>query len=642
MNLPKQKDYNGDSIVLLEGLEAVRVRPGMYIGSTNSKGLHHCLWEIIDNAVDERLAGYCKRIDVILNKDGSATVKDDGRGIPVGIQPQKGVSACRVVFTELHAGGKFNNDAYKTAGGLHGVGASVVNALSKWLTVEVHRSGKIYRDRFENGGQPKVKLIEGMLPSVGATDKTGTIVTFMPDSTILETIQFKPEIIKSRLKELAYLNKGLQLVFNDEATGEIVEFFEEDGIIGFVRELNKPKDILHQDIMYISGEANGIGVEVALQYTKEYSESILSFCNNINTVEGGNHVSGFKTALTRILNQYAREIGVLKDKDGNFDGKDVRSGITAIVLVKHPNPQYEGQTKTKLTNSNVRGSVDEVFAKESVQFFDRNLDTLKTVLDNAMKSLKMRKAEEKARDGFLSKQSALTVNGKLASCQSRKPEECEMYIVEGDSAGGTAKQARDRKTQAILPIKGKILNVEKATLAKILQNTEIASLISALGCGIGEGLGEDFDIKKLKYWKIVILTDADVDGSHIRTLLLTFFYRFMPELIYEGKVYIGMPPLYKVTQGKKVEYLYDDRQLDDYKKKNNSKKFTLQRYKGLGEMNPDQLWETTMDPKTRYLKQVSIEDAVQADNITNILMGDKVPPRKEFIMQHAKQANIDI
>ncbi|UOF90314.1 DNA gyrase subunit B [Fodinisporobacter ferrooxydans] len=636
------QEYSGDSIVVLEGLEAVRVRPGMYVGSTNAKGLHHCVWEIIDNAVDEHLAGFCTRIDVRLNKDGSLTVQDNGRGVPVEMNAKMGMSAARIVYTVLHAGGKFNNINYKTAGGLHGVGASVVNALSKWMNVEIHRGGKIYRDRFENGGHPVVELKKGLLPAVGKTDQTGTTVTFMPDDAIFETVEFKPDIIKKRMKELAYLNKGLVLGFTEEASGETVQFYEKDGIAGFIRELNKTKDVLHKDVVYLTGESSDIGVEIAFQYTNEYTESILSFCNNINTIEGGYHVSGFKTALTRILNQYARELGVLKEKDDNFDGKDVRNGIAAIVLVKHPNPQYEGQTKTKLNNSDVRGAVDEIVATEGPLFFDRNLEILKTILDNAVKSLKLRKVEEKAREGFLAKASTMTSNGKLAACQSRKPEECELYIVEGDSAGGTAKLARDRKTQAILPIKGKIMNVEKSTLAKIIENVEVASLITALGCGFGEGLGDDFDIRKAKYHKIVILTDADVDGSHIRTLLLTFFYRYMPELIYEGYIYIGMPPLYMVTSGKDVSYLYDDRELEAYRKKIGQKKFALQRYKGLGEMNPDQLWETTLNSKTRLLKQVCIEDAVQADDITNILMGSKVPPRREFITQNAKYANIDL
>lgn len=642
MDENKKKEYDGDSILLLEGLEAVRVRPGMYIGNTNSKGLHHLIWEIVDNSVDEALAGECDRIVVRLNRDGSVTVNDNGRGVPIGRQKQKGISACRVVFTELHAGGKFNNDAYKTAGGLHGVGASVVNALSKWLHVDVCKEGLLYQDRFENGGKPKVELVDGLLPSVGKTKERGTTVTFMPDDTILETIEFKPDIIKKRLKELAYLNKGLTLVFQDDFTDELVEFYQKDGIVGFIRDLNKAKEILNDDIIYLSGESGDIGVEIAFQYTKEYTESILSFCNNINTVEGGTHVSGFKTALTRIVNQYAREIGTLKDKDENFDGKDVRNGITAIVLVKHPNPQYEGQTKTKLSNTNVRGSVDEVLAKEGVLFFDRNLSTLKQILENAARSLKLRKVEEKAREGFLSKHSGLSANGKLAACQSKNPEDSEIFIVEGDSAGGTAKQARNRKFQAILPNKGKILNVEKATLAKIIQNAEIATIVTALGCGFGEGLGDDFDIKKLKYHKIVILADADVDGKHIRTLLLTFFYRYMLELITGGYVYIGMPPLYKATFGKTIEYIFDDRSLAEFKIKMGSKRFELQRYKGLGEMNPDQLWETTLDPETRWLKRVTIEDAIEAENITNILMGSKVPPRRDFIVENAKIANVDL
>lgn len=634
--------YNDESIQILEGLEAVRVRPGMYIGSTNSRGLHHLVWEIVDNSIDEALAGFCTRIDVYLNPDGSITVKDNGRGIPVGLHKKANMVTERVIFTILHAGGKFNNGSYKVSGGLHGVGASVVNALSKWVDVEIARDGFLYRDRYENGGNPVVKLEKGLLKPVGKAEQTGTSVSFMPDDTIFETVEFKPEIIKKRLKELAYLNKGLLLAFHNVEKNETVEFYEKEGIGGFIRELNKARDSIHNDVVYVTGESNGIEVEIAFQYTKEFSESILSFCNNINTIEGGTHVSGFKTALTRILNQYSRDLGILKEKDDNFDGKDVRNGITAIVLIKHPDPQYEGQTKTKLGNSNARGAVEEVFSAEIQKYFDRNVSTVKAIAESAMKSLKLRKVEEKARTGFLNKTSSLTVNGKLASCQSRKPEQSEIFFVEGDSAGGTAKQGRDRKFQAILPLRGKILNVEKATLAKLIQNAEVATIISALGCGFGEGLGDDFDIKKLKYHKLVILTDADVDGSHIRTLILTFFYRFMPELIYEGYVYIGMPPLYKVTAGKDMQYLYNDRQLDDYRKKSGNKKFELQRYKGLGEMNPEQLWDTTLNPKTRFLKQVTIDDAVQADQITQTLMGSKVPPRKEFIYENALYAKIDV
>lgn len=631
--------YTGENIQILEGLEAVRVRPGMYIGSTNSKGLHHLIWEIVDNAIDEHLAGYCDKIIVSLNQDGSVTVQDNGRGIPVDRNPQKGISAARVVFTVLHAGGKFDNKTYKISGGLHGVGASVVNALSSWMEVEIARDGYLYRDRFEQGGKPVIELVDGLLPPVQKVDYTGTKVTFMPDNTIFETIEFKADLVKKRLKELAFLNKNLMIVFRDERTGEEIEFHEKDGIAGLVRELNQNKDPLHSDVIYLQAESKDfIEVEIAMQYTKDENETILSFCNNIHTAEGGTHVSGFKTALTRLVNQYARELGVLKERDENFDGKDVRNGVTAIISIKHPNPQYEGQTKTKLGSSNAKSAVEEVMSMELPPYFDRNTDTVKIITDNALRSFKLRKAEEKARESFLSKNFSLMVNGKLASCQSKNPEETELFIVEGDSAGGSAKQGRDRKTQAILPIKGKIMNVEKSSIAKVFQNTEVASIVSALGCGIGE----DFQLENLKYGKIIILTDADVDGSHIRTLLLTFIYRYMPALIYTGKVYIGMPPLYKATVGNKSVYLYNDKQLEEWKKKINGKKFELQRYKGLGEMNPEQLWETTLNPQTRYLKQVTIGDAIQADAITNLLMGSQVLPRREFIYEKAAFADIDV
>ncbi|PLS19663.1 DNA topoisomerase IV subunit B [Bacillus sp. M6-12] len=637
------KEYNGSSIQVLEGLDPVRKRPGMYIGSTNSKGLHHLVWEIVDNSMDEHLAGFCTEIHVIINEDGSLTVIDNGRGVPVDIHPQKGITTERIIFTVLHAGGKFSNDNYAVAGGLHGVGASVVNALSSWLEVEISRDGKLYRDRYENGGNPQIELVNGELPSIGKADGTGTKVTFMPDGTIMETVEFKAEIIKKRLKELSYLNKGLLIVFEDKRTGERKEFKEEEGIVGLVRDLNKSKDILSNEVLYLTSKSNQIEVEIAFQFTKEFTESIHSFCNNINTVEGGTHVSGFKTSFTRILNQYAREIGALKEKDENFEGKDVRNGITAVVLIKHPNPQYEGQTKTKLGNSDARSAVDEVFNIESQKFFDRNLDYLKSLIDNAMKSLKLRKAEEKVRQNLLGNNNKFTGNGKLASCsKGTPPEKSEIIFVEGDSAGGSAKQGRDRSFQAILPLRGKVLNVEKIALAKVLSNAEIQTIIMSLGCGFGEGFGDDFDIAKLKYHKIIILTDADVDGSHIRTLILTFLYRYMPELIYGGYVYIGVPPLYKVSSGKDVQYCYSDKELETKMKEMKGKKFDVQRYKGLGEMNPDQLWETTLNPATRLLYQVTIEDAVQAENITNILMGSKVQPRREFIYEEALNAEIDL
>ena len=658
--------YNSSSIKVLEGLEAVRLRPGMYIGSTGVKGLHHLIYEILDNAVDEFLAGHCSLIKIKLKKDGSVSIEDNGRGMPVDIH-EKGYSAARVIFTILHAGGKFNNDSYKVSGGLHGVGASVVNALSKWLEVKVFKDGNIYQDRYENGGNPSIELINGELPVIGNTRKTGTMVSFLPDDSIFETIQFKSDVIKKRLKEIAYLNKNLSIVYENEIENETITYLEKDGIVGFMKEINKSKDILSEDILYISGKNSSIELELAIQYTKDYSENILSFCNNINTVEGGTHVSGLKTSLTRIINQYARELGILKDKDANFEGRDVRNGLTAILLLKHPNPQYEGQTKTKLGNSDARGVVDELVSFEISKFFDKNVEIAKDIISNALRSQKLRNAEENARNKISNKSALLTANSKLAACQKKNPEEIELFLVEGDSAGGSAKQGRDRAYQAILALKGKILNVEKQNIGKIIGNDEIATLISVSGCGFGEGLGEDFDIKKLKYGKIIILTDADVDGSHIRTLLLTLFYRFMPELIYEGKIFIGIPPLFKISQGSTSLYLYTDNELKifenyynsridkmkDLDKLNNeqlkiikkiskNKTYEIQRYKGLGEMNPEQLWETTLNPKTRYLKQVVIEDAVLADEITTILMGNKVPPRREFIENEAEYADIDI
>lgn len=637
-------EYNGSSVQILEGLEPVRKRPGMYIGSTNSKGLHHLVWEIVDNAIDEHLAGYCSHIRVSINEDGSVTIEDNGRGVPVDKHPLKGISTERIIYTVLHAGGKFDNQTYKVSGGLHGVGASVVNALSSWLEVEIKRDGKIYKDRYENGGNPVVKLVDGELPSTGMAEGTGTKVTFMPDKTIFETTEFKAEVIKKRLKELAYLNKGLCITFQDKRTSESVEFYEEDGIIGFVRDLNKEKEILNPEIFYVTGKSNGIEVEVAFQFTKEFTESIHSFCNNINTIEGGTHVSGFKTAFTRIINQYARELNLLKEKDDNLDGRDIRNGITAVVSVKHPDPQFEGQTKTKLGNTDARGAVDEVFNLESQKFFDRNVAFLKSIIENALKSFHLRKAEEKVRQNLLNgNHTKFTGNGKLASTsKGTPPEECELILVEGDSAGGSAKQGRDRRFQAILPLRGKVLNVEKANINRILSNAEIQTIIQALGCGFGEGYGDDFDIRKLKYHKVIILTDADVDGAHIRILLLTFFHRYMPELIHGGHIYIGVPPLYKISSGKEIRYCYSDQELEKIKEEWSGKKVEIQRYKGLGEMNAEQLWETTLNPKTRLLKQVTIEDSIQADAITTILMGDKVQPRNDFIYEESLNAVIDI
>ena len=636
-----KSNYGADSITVLEGLEAVRQRPGMYIGSVSSKGLNHLVYEIMDNSVDEHLAGFCDTIWVTLEKDGSATVKDNGRGIPVDMH-EKGVSAERVIFTTLHAGGKFDSTVYKTSGGLHGVGSSVVNALSTYLDIEVSRNGKIYHDRYKQG-IPDLELENGLLPVIGKSKTTGTKINFLPDDTIFEKTRFKEEEIKSRLHETAYLNPGLTIIFKDMRQDEPVEiiFHEEDGIVGFVKDLNKSKEVLHEPV-YFKGTSDGINVEIAFQYVNEFHEIVLGFCNNIYNSEGGTHLTGFKTSITNILNSYARQIGILKDKDSNFTGADIRNGMTAIVSIKHPDPRFEGQTKTKLDNQDATKSVAKVTSDEVVRFFDRNLDTLKLVLSQAEKSAKIRKSEEKAKTNLLTKQRySFDSNGKLANCESKDAEKCEIFIVEGDSAGGSAKTARDRMYQAILPIRGKILNVEKASIDKVLANAEIKTMINAFGCGFSEGYGNDFDITKLKYNKIIIMADADVDGAHISTLLLTLFYRFMPELILEGHVYIAMPPLYKAIPKKgEEEYLYDDKALNKYRK--NHSDFILQRYKGLGEMDAEQLWETTLDPKRRRLKLVEVEDALMASNITEMLMGTDVQPRREFIHRNAHEAILDI
>ena len=636
-----KSNYGADSITVLEGLEAVRQRPGMYIGSVSSKGLNHLVYEIMDNSVDEHLAGFCDTIWVTLEKDGSATVKDNGRGIPVDMH-EKGVSAERVIFTTLHAGGKFDSTVYKTSGALHGVGSSVVNALSTYLDIEVSRNGKIYHDRYKQG-IPDLELENGLLPVIGKSKTTGTKINFLPDDTIFEKTRFKEEEIKSRLHETAYLNPGLTIIFKDMRQDEPVEiiFHEEDGIVGFVKDLNKSKEVLHEPV-YFKGTSDGINVEIAFQYVNEFHEIVLGFCNNIYNSEGGTHLTGFKTSITNILNSYARQIGILKDKDSNFTGADIRNGMTAIVSIKHPDPRFEGQTKTKLDNQDATKSVAKVTSDEVVRFFDRNLETLKLVLSQAEKSAKIRKSEEKAKTNLLTKQRySFDSNGKLANCESKDAEKCEIFIVEGDSAGGSAKTARDRMYQAILPIRGKILNVEKASIDKVLANAEIKTMINAFGCGFSEGYGNDFDITKLKYNKIIIMADADVDGAHISTLLLTLFYRFMPELILEGHVYIAMPPLYKAIPKKgEEEYLYDDKALNKYRK--NHSDFILQRYKGLGEMDAEQLWETTLDPKRRRLKLVEVEDALMASNITEMLMGTDVQPRREFIHRNAHEAILDI
>ncbi len=640
--MAKKNTYDASSISVLEGLEAVRKRPGMYIGSVSRKGLNHLIYEIVDNAVDEHLAGFCDRIQVILEKDGSCTVTDNGRGIPVGMH-EKGMSAERLVFTTLHAGGKFDDSAYKTSGGLHGVGSSVVNALSTWLDVKVSREGYIHHDRYERG-VPVIELQDGLLPTIGRTRETGTSISFLPDPEIFEKTRFAEAEVKSRLHETAYLNPKLTIHYEDrrQEEPEIIDYHEPEGIVGFVRDLNKKKEVLHEPV-YFSGECEGISVECVFQYVNEFHENVLGFCNNIYNAEGGTHLTGFKTTFTTVMNNYARELGILKEKDDNFTGADIRNGMTAVISIKHPDPRFEGQTKTKLDNQDAAKAVSKVTGEEIVLFFDRNLETLKTVLSCAEKSAKIRKTEEKAKTNLLTKQKySFDSNGKLANCEKRDPSICEIFIVEGDSAGGSAKMGRDRSFQAILPIRGKILNVEKATIDKVLANAEIKAMINAFGCGFSEGYGNDFDITKLRYDKIIIMADADVDGAHISTLLLTLFYRFMPELIYEGHVYIAMPPLYKAIPARgKEEYLYDDKALERYRKTHKGA-FTLQRYKGLGEMDAQQLWETTLDPKTRYLKRVEIEDARMASDVTEVLMGTEVPPRKAFIYQHAQDAQLDV
>ncbi|MBR5799576.1 MAG: DNA gyrase subunit B [Lachnospiraceae bacterium] len=640
--MAKAAVYDASSITVLEGLEAVRKRPGMYIGSVSTKGLNHLIYEIVDNAVDEHLAGFCTEISVTLEADGSATIEDNGRGIPVGMH-EKGISAERLVFTTLHAGGKFDNSAYKTSGGLHGVGSSVVNALSTYLTVQVRNGGNIFEDRYERG-TPVVKLIDGLLPIVGKSKGTGTKINFLPDDTIFDKTRFKEDDIKSRLHETAYLNPALTIIFTDkrQEVPETVTYSEPDGIIGYIKDLNKSKENIH-DVIYFTGEADGIAVECALQYVNEFHENVLGFCNNIYNAEGGTHLTGFKTAFTNIINTYARELNILKEKDANFTGADVRNGMTAVITIKHPDPRFEGQTKTKLDNQDATKVVSKITAEELVRYFDRNLETLKKVISCAEKASLIRKKEEKAKTNMLTKQKfSFDSNGKLANCESRDASKCEIFIVEGDSAGGSAKTARNRAYQAILPIRGKILNVEKASIDKVLANAEIKTMINAFGCGFSEGYGNDFDISKLRYDKIIIMTDADVDGSHISTLLLTLFYRFMPELIFEGHVYLATPPLYKAMPSKgEEEYLYDDKELERYRKRHKGP-FTLQRYKGLGEMDAEQLWETTLNPETRILKQVEIEDARMASEVTELLMGTDVPPRKAFIYQHATDAQLDV
>ena len=633
--------YDADSITVLEGLEAVRKRPGMYIGSVGTKGLNHLIYEIVDNSVDEHLAGACSQIRVTLETDGSCTVRDNGRGIPVEMH-KKGVAAERIVLSTLHAGGKFDNNAYKTSGGLHGVGSSVVNALSAHLEVNVYKNGQIHHDAYERG-IPTVELIDGLLPVIGKTRETGTEINFLPDPEIFEKTRFKADWLKSRLHETAYLNPKLTILYENKRAGEAekVTYSEPDGIVAYVRELNSTKTPIH-DPIYFKGVSDQIEVEVAFQFVDAFEENVLGFCNNIFTQEGGTHLAGFKTRFTQMINSYAKELGILKEKDTKFTGPDTRNGMTAVVAVKHPDPIFEGQTKTKLASADATKAVFSVTGDELQLYFDRNLEVLKAIIACAEKSSKIRKAEERAKTNMLTKSRfSFDSNGKLANCESREAEKCEIFIVEGDSAGGSAKMGRNRRYQAILPIRGKILNVEKASMDKVLANAEIKTMINAFGCGFSEGYGNDFDIAKLRYHKIVLMTDADVDGSHIDTLLLTFLYRFMPELIQNGHVYIAMPPLFKVIPKKgKEEYLYDEKALERYRRTHTGE-FTLQRYKGLGEMDAEQLWETTLNPENRVLKRVEIEDARMASEITEMLMGSDVPPRRQFIYDHADEAEID-
>ena len=629
--------YDGSQIQVLEGLEAVRKRPGMYIGSTSSRGLHHLVYEIVDNSIDEALAGYCDTINVTIEKDNIIAVEDNGRGIPVEIQPKMGIPAVEVVFTVLHAGGKFGGGGYKVSGGLHGVGASVVNALSEWLEVEVYRDGKIHQQRYERGKS------NSSLKVMGDTEKRGTKVRFKADYQIFETLEYDMNILLQRLRELAFLNRGIKIVLTDERGEEPVvkELHYEGGIMSFVEYINKNKQPLNKDIIYISGERDGSMVEIAIQYTDGYSENIYSFANNINTIEGGTHVVGFKTALTKVLNDYARKYNLLKDSDKNLQGEDVREGVTAVISVKLTEPEFEGQTKTKLGNSEIRGLVESAMNDKFAAHLEENPSVGKSIINECLTSARAREAARKARE-LVKRKTALessTLPGKLADCSEKDNTRTEIYIVEGDSAGGSAKQGRDRRFQAILPLWGKMLNVERTRVDKVYNNDKLHPVIMALGAGIGN----DFDTSKLRYNKVIIMADADVDGAHIRTLLLTFFYRYMRPLVEEGHVYIAQPPLYKVAKGKQVEYCYTEEELDVTLEKMGRGEATIQRYKGLGEMNPEQLWETTMDPATRTMLRVTVEDAIEADKIFSVLMGDNVEPRREFIEQNANLVtNLDV
>lgn len=630
--------YSAKNIEVLKGLEPVRLRPGMYIGNTGRAGLNHLVQELIDNAVDEHLAGFCKKIYISINEDGSATVSDDGRGVPVDLHPTEGITAERVVYTVLHAGGKFNSSTYKISGGLHGVGSAVVNALSKKLIVEVKRDGYLYTDTYECG-EPTTELIDGLLPKTKIKGKeTGTTVTLYPDDTIFEVTKFKASAIKQRAKETAYLNPELTIVFHNKRDGEEpISFHQPGGLTAFVKDISEGLTFT-SPVVSFSGEREGISCDIAFLMTEDGEENVIGFTNNITNPEGGTHVAGFKAAFTKVINNYARnELGLLKEKDTNLSGPDTRAGMQAIVSVKHPDPQFEGQTKTKLSNTDVTKAIDDIVKEQLTLYFDRNYQVLKDIADRAV-MLSKKKALEKSKINI--NKFSFEGNGKLAKQESNDAEKCEIFIVEGDSAGGSAKTARNRKYQAILPLRGKILNVEKKTVSKVLENAEIKAMINAFGCGFLQGYGNDFDITKLNYGKIIIMTDADVDGAHIATLLLTFFYRFFPDLINEGHIYIAIPPLYRVGEGKNIKYLYSDDELNKYRK-THPKKFTIQRYKGLGEMDADQLYETTMNPETRMLKQVSIDNIIESNALTQILMGTEVQPRKEYISEHAKDAVID-
>jgi len=637
LSVNQQNTYDESQIQVLEGLEAVRKRPGMYIGSTSGKGLHHLVWEVVDNSIDEALAGFCTRIDVIIHEDNSITVIDNGRGIPVGLNAKLQKSTLEVVMTVLHAGGKFGGEGYKVSGGLHGVGISVVNALSEWVSVTVKRDGHIHQQEYRRGApQYDLKII-------GDSEETGTRTRFKPDPEIFtETTVYDYEVLVGRIRELAFLNKGIQITLTDERTDMHDSFHYDGGIVEFVKYLNRTREALHEQPIYVEGARDSIHCEVAMQYNDGYSENLYSFANNINTHEGGTHESGFKSALTRIINDYARKMGFVKESESNLSGDDVREGLTAIISVKIPEPQFEGQTKTKLGNSEVRGIVESLFSEKLLQFLDENPAVARKIMDKGLQAARAREAARKARE-LTRRKSALEVSalpGKLADCSSKDASISELYIVEGDSAGGSAKQGRDRHFQAILPLRGKILNVEKARLDRILSNLEIRAMITALGTGISD----DFDISKARYHKIIIMTDADVDGAHIRTLLLTFFYRFMRKLIEEGYVYIAQPPLFKIERNKVVRYAMNEKQRDEaIAAFGEGAKLNIQRYKGLGEMNAEQLWETTMDPASRTMLQVRIEDAIKADLMFDTLMGDNVEPRREFIHQYARYVkNLDV